>query len=193
MLNVSSKARHSCSEQYALMMTTAVDLRSGTSRVPPADPVYSVDSVVSLFLLLWTCASVRRLGTSKSPNRNGQRVYLVVGRLCAVPGLDFTSQWRDLTKTAVEAPAHRTLTLFDATLYSLMPTVNLALQPYRFSFALPRLGSVAMAPGGRLISATSDVRDFTSSILPFDRLMPGTTQPPQLHCIPCQAYLPTFV
>lgn len=35
--------------------------------------------------------------------------------------------------------------------------------------------------------------DFTSSILPFARLIPGTTQSPQLHCMPCQAYLPTLV
>lgn len=35
--------------------------------------------------------------------------------------------------------------------------------------------------------------DLTSSILPFARLIPGTTQSPQLHCIPCHAYLPTLV
>lgn len=35
--------------------------------------------------------------------------------------------------------------------------------------------------------------DFTSSILPLARLMPGTTHSPQLHCMPCQAYLPTLV
>ena len=35
--------------------------------------------------------------------------------------------------------------------------------------------------------------DFTSSMRPFARLIPGTTQSPQLHCMPCQAYLPTLV
>ena len=34
---------------------------------------------------------------------------------------------------------------------------------------------------------------LASSIRPFARLIPGTTHSPQLHCIPCQAYLPTLV
>ena len=33
----------------------------------------------------------------------------------------------------------------------------------------------------------------TSSTLPFAKVMAGTTQSPQLHLIPCHAYLPTFV
>lgn len=37
------------------------------------------------------------------------------------------------------------------------------------------------------------VLDFTSSTLPFAKLIPGTTQSPQLHCMPCQAYFPTLV
>lgn len=38
-----------------------------------------------------------------------------------------------------------------------------------------------------------EVRNLCSSILPLARVMAGTTHPEQLHCIPCQAYLPTFV
>lgn len=43
------------------------------------------------------------------------------------------------------------------------------------------------------IAAAPGVLDFTSSILLFARLIPGITQSPQLQCMPCHAYLPTFV
>lgn len=50
-------------------------------------------------------------------------------------------------------------------------------------------------PGGMRmpIPAAPAARDLLSSMRPFARLMPGTTQSPQLHCMPCQAYLPTLV
>ncbi|KAG9679972.1 hypothetical protein KCU87_g420, partial [Aureobasidium melanogenum] len=38
----------------------------------------------------------------------------------------------------------------------------------------------------------STTRFFASSILPFDRLMAGTIHSPQLHRMPCHAYLPTL-
>jgi hypothetical protein len=60
---------------------------------------------------------------------------------------------------------------------------------YRFCFERILGVGPPGAPGGRRMPAV----DFlASSIRPFERLIPGTTHSLQLHCIPCQAYLPTL-
>lgn len=59
---------------------------------------------------------------------------------------------------------------------------------YRFSLPV-------VLPGGMRMPIAPDPAglDLTSSMRLFARLMPGTTHSPQLHCMPCQAYLPTLV
>lgn len=65
----------------------------------------------------------------------------------------------------------------------------LARLPYKLDCPVPE-GDGTTVPGGRRIPAV----DFrASSTRPLDRLIPGTTHSLQLHCIPCQAYLPTLV
>lgn len=67
------------------------------------------------------------------------------------------------------------------------------LTSHRFSRAAP--GLLLIADGGTrmpMAAVLLCVLDFTSSIFPLARLMPGTTQSPQLHCMPCHAYLPTL-
>lgn len=52
------------------------------------------------------------------------------------------------------------------------------------------IGVHILPPG---LSTSPFALDLISSILPRAKLMAGTTHPPQLHLMPCQAYLPMFI
>jgi hypothetical protein len=61
--------------------------------------------------------------------------------------------------------------------------------PWALLAGIPRPGPLRTLPA----VCTASLRILTSSTFPFASVIAGTTQAPQLHRIPCHAYLPTLV